>query len=37
MQVTTDWQVVVIRFPVVLTAEEVTPVVSLALIEGVSP
>ena len=37
MQVTTDWQVVVSRFPGVWTAEEVTPVVSLAFMEGVSP
>ena len=36
MQVTTDWQVVVSHFPGVWTAEEVTPVVSLAFMEGVS-
>ena len=37
MQVTTVLQVVVSRFLGVWTAEEVTPVVSLALMEGVSP
>ena len=37
MQVTTDWQVVVSRFPGVWTAEEMTPVVSLGFMEGVSP
>ena len=37
MQVATDWQVVVSRFPGVWATEEVTTVVSLAFMEGVSP
>ena len=37
MQVTTVSQVVVSRLPGVWTTEEVTPVVSLAFMEGVSP
>ena len=37
MQVKTDWQVVVSCLPGGWTAEEVTPVVSLAFMEGVSP
>ena len=36
MQVTTDWQVVSSRFPGVWAAVEVTPIVSLAFMEGVS-
>ena len=37
MLVTTVWQSVVSRLPGVWTAEEVTPVVSFAFMEGVSP